>query len=459
MSVFLSEGKVMSLLNTFDFGKITRLSVLLAAASVMAACSDSGSSGSSATSGGGTSSGNMINSGANTASGNEGDCDAVTEGINWDALMTENCPNLSDYNLFQDSTDPTSNPNAGGVIFDLTTPLFTDYASKYRFAFVPEGKTIKYNENEVLSFPVGSVIVKTFTMPVDTSARDGDEVVIETRLLIHRENGWVARPYYWNPGSGDTDAELSIASKTVSVTTTHEGTARTFDYIVPSQASCLSCHAVQSAGLPKITLPIGPKARFLNRDFDYTSGSALIQTENETANQLTYWADHGILSGLPNLTSVPVTPTYRDEDEAALANMSEADVQDAAEAYLDINCAHCHRAGLTITEIELGDGSNVADTYRGAAGSTGLQVEYNRDFEDDQAKFGVCKTPVAGGHNSYPQDVVPSRADLSYLRFRVETTDSRHKMPELGRVTTHDEGVSLISAWINQMDPANCTPE
>jgi uncharacterized repeat protein (TIGR03806 family) len=446
----------MTLTNLF---KLTRMGVLLAAAGMMAACSDSGSSGSSGNSsdGGATTSG-MINSGASAASGNEGNCDANTAGVNWDALMTENCPNLSDYNLFQDATDPTTNPNAGGVIFDLTTPLFTDYATKYRFVFVPEGEKIEYNENEVLNFPVGSVIVKTFTMPVDTSAREGAEVVIETRLLIHRENGWVARPYYWNPGSGATDASLSISSKTVSVTTTHNGNPMTFDYIVPSQASCLSCHAVQSAGLPKITLPIGPKARFLNRDYDYNSGSALIQTEAETANQLTYWAEHGILSGLPNVATVPVTPTYRDGDEAGLANMSEAEVQDAAEAYLDINCAHCHRAGLTIAEIELGDGSNVADSYRGAAGSTGVHLEYNRNFEDDQAKFGVCKTPVAGGHNDYPQDVVPSRADLSYLRFRVETTDSRHKMPELGRVTTHGEGVSLISAWINQMDPAACTP-
>jgi hypothetical protein len=205
-------------------------------------------------------------------------------------------------------------------------------------------------------------------------------------------------------------------------------------------------------------LPIGPKARFLNKEFDYGSGSAAIQTESETVNQLTYWADHGILSGLPGLTSIPTTPAYRDADAAGLTNMSSADIQDAAEAYLDINCAHCHRAGLTISEIKRGDGTSIDSSYVGAAGSTGLQVEYNRNFEDDPSKFGVCKTPVAGGHSSYPQDVVPSRSDLSYLKYRVETTESRHKMPELGRVTTHGEGVSLISAWIDQMAPADCTP-
>ena len=33
----------------------------------------------------------------------------------------------------------------GGIAYDLTTPLFTDYASKYRFIFVPEGKQVAYS--------------------------------------------------------------------------------------------------------------------------------------------------------------------------------------------------------------------------------------------------------------------------------------------------------------------------
>lgn len=424
---------------------------------VLSACSDSSSSGSASTAGAGESVSGAINAAAGAPSGNEGDCAAVTDGVNWDALMTENCRNLSDYNLFQNSEDTTQNPNAGGVLYDLTTPLFTDYASKYRYVFVPEGKTIKYNANEVLEFPVGTVLAKTFTMPVDTSMREGDEYVIETRLMILREGGWIARPYYWNDADA-TDATLQIASKKVAVTTTHKGNTMSFDYIVPSQASCLACHAVQSADGPKVNLPIGPKSRFLNRDFDFHEGNTAGLTEAVTRNQLEFWAEKGILEGLPAIDQVATTPVYRDGDEAALTNLSTAEINDRAEAYLDINCAHCHRADLTISEIKLADGTSLPDGYRGAAGSTGVQVEYNRDFDADPTKFGVCKTPVAGGHNSYPRDVVPGRADLSYLKFRVETTESRHKMPELGRVTSHSEGVDLITAWIDNMPAASCTP-
>ena len=387
----------------------------------------------------------------------QGDCNAQSEGVNWAALLTENCPNLSDYNLFVDASDPTAKPNTGGIIYDLNTALFTDYASKYRFIFLPEGKTIEYNKNEVLNMPVGTVLVKTFAMPVDTSVREGDEHVIETRLLIHRAGGWVARPYVWH-GADASDAKLQIASKKVPVTTTHKGQVQSFDYIVPSQASCLACHALQSTNSAKVFMPIGPKARLLNRDYHFTSDNVAGLEQNTTANQLQFMADRGMLIGLPALDAVPKVPSYKDGDEANLANLSEVEIEDRAKAYLDINCAHCHRAGLSINEVKLADNSTLNLSYRGAAGSTGLLLEYNRLFANDPTAFGVCKTPVAGGHANYPQDVVPSRADLSYLSFRIETTEPRHKMPELGRVTTHEEGVKLINAWVNQMDPAACTP-
>ena len=75
-----------------------------------------------------------------------------------------------------------------------------------------------YREDAPLDFPVGTVISKTFYYPrvdgalddrvartEDTSAdyRDGrirmDQVrLIETRILVHRDRGWVALPYRWN---------------------------------------------------------------------------------------------------------------------------------------------------------------------------------------------------------------------------------------------------------------------
>ena len=409
---------------------------------LLAACGGGGG-GDSSDDSGSNPTGSALNAGAGAPTGAEGNCSATTNGVNWDALMTEVCPKLSDYNLFTDASDPTAGPTRGGVPYDLSTALFSDYTSKYRFVFVPEGKTVGYNPSEALDFPVGTVITKTFALPENTAMPDGAELVIETRLLIHRVDGWMALPYYW---SSESEATLAIAGKRLTDLTTinNQGQTLTFDYAVPKAADCNSCHSIvpDLAGpddqREQIFLPIGPKARCLNKDFSYPDGTVY--------NQLQYWSEGELLTGLPaDFNSVEQAPVFNDETH--IPSLSDAELNDKARAYLDINCAHCHRADLTLP----------AD-YAGPAGSSGVQLEYNRVYADSPGKFGVCKDPVAGGKEGYPYDVIPGNADESYLLFRIETTDSRHKMPELGRSTTHQEGAQLIRSWIDQLPSASCSP-
>ena len=356
----------------------------------------------------------------------EGDCSADTVGLNWDALFTKNCSKLSDYNLFKVSNDPTQKPTDGGVPYGLSTPLFTDYATKYRYIFIPEGKKAQYTQSEVLSFPVGTVLVKTFAMPADTSMRDGEELLVETRLLIHRKNGWFALPYYWN---STEDATLAIAGKQIeNMTTVHKGEVLDFTYAVPKATSCTSCHA-RAGDLQADISPIGPKARYLNSDYEYLTG---------TKNQLTHLAESDLLTGLPSeMSSIEKPLPFNDYIE--VSTLSDDDLVDTTEAYLDINCAHCHRDGGA-----------------GAAGASGLQLEYQRNYSDETAKFGVCKTPVAGGHQDYSYDIEPRDPDSSYLYFRMNTTDPRHKMPELGRSVIHKEGVALVRQWITRLQANSC---
>ncbi len=383
----------------------------------------------------------VIKSG-DSKNGNQDDtrtCSGEASSVKWDALLNENCPQLSDYNLFQDPRDPTANPNDGGVPYDLSTQLFSDYASKYRFVFIPEGEQAEYSEHEAFDFPIGTVIVKTFAMPDDTAFRDGSERLLETRLLIHREEGWVARPYYWD--SVD-DASLAVAGKLVeAVTTVHEGAQKVFDYRVPSVTQCTSCHSVVPLLNPgpdrqPIFKPIGPKARFLNKDYDY---------DGIIANQLSHWEDLGILDGLPsNMNEVSKAAHFTDSTD--IDNLDNDELMLAAKSYLDVNCAHCHRAGLDLPE-----------NYGGPAGGTGLHLEFNRDYASYPAKHGACKEPVAGGHEDYTFDMVPGNALDSYLLFRMNTNDERQRMPELGRAIVHEEGVALIERWINSLPPESCS--
>jgi uncharacterized repeat protein (TIGR03806 family) len=377
-------------------------------------------------------------SGGESMSDNPAICTSASTDINWEALLTENCQNLSDYNLFLDASDPKgTTTNDKGIPFSLSTPLFTDYATKYRYVFVPDGEAANYSDNEVMDFPIGTVLAKTFSLPDNTADRDGAETIIETRLLINRESGWKALPYYWETTS---DAKLSISAVSIDSSLIHDGETKDFTYVVPSAGQCTACHSIipleSSGDTLSVFKPIGPKARFLNNNYAYESG---------TENQLTHWVDAGILTGAPaDLSTIDTAATLSDTD--VIADMSDNQLELAARSYLDINCAHCHRSKLSLAE---GD-------YTGIAGSSGLHIEFNRDFDTSPETFGVCKSALAGGNTDYPLDVIPGYSEVSYLPYRMNTNLERHRMPALGRSTIHTEGVELVKAWIDSMPADTC---
>ena len=327
-------------------------------------------------------------------------CEAESGDVNWQLLLNEQAQNLSEYNLFQKDCDPTSLPNSGGFPYELTTALFTDYSSKYRYTFIPPNASAQYSEDEVLEYPVGTVLVKSFAVPKDTSLRgyqsDTDftgEKMIETRLLIRREAGWIALPYIWN--EEQTDATLHVSGKSIDMSIVHNGEQKDFNYIVPDIQTCKQCHQLTNTegeqDVSRFT-PIGPKARFLNRDMEFESG---------VQNQLAYMIDHDLLTGAPaDLTSIDTAPAF--EETTDISGKDAAELEKLAKGYLDINCAHCHRR----------TGDNTDD---GKAGYSGLKLEYWRSFVGGENEHGVCKIPIAYSVQGLAFDVVPGNADESIL--------------------------------------------
>ncbi|MGY0040393.1 hypothetical protein [Pedobacter sp. NJ-S-72] len=66
---------------------------------------------------------------------------------------------LSEYGFFKDKLN-TLNPRDGVLAYELSTPLFTDYAVKKRFIVLPKGKVIKYTAKGVLDFPDSTIIIR-----------------------------------------------------------------------------------------------------------------------------------------------------------------------------------------------------------------------------------------------------------------------------------------------------------
>ena len=320
--------------------------------------------------------------------------------------------------------------NEGVVPYDLNAPLFSDYAHKLRTIWMPKGTSARYDARDSLDFPVGTIISKTFYYPLPAGGKwDGKSVarssdpgalqggsldlsrvrLIETRLLVRRESGWDAIPYVWN--EAQTEAVLKRAGDLLSLELVAEdGSREAANYQVPDQNQCASCHATDNK--TRALHPIGPKARNLDRDFAYASGSE---------NQLAHLARVGYLLGAPTADKAP-----RGADWQAAARAS---LEDRARAYLDINCGHCH-------------------SPTGPAITSGMWLDH---ATVDRLKLGFCKQPVAAGKGTGDRlfDIAPGHARDSVLVFRMDSDDPSVMMPELGRSVVHREGVQLVSDWIN----------
>jgi uncharacterized repeat protein (TIGR03806 family) len=314
-------------------------------------------------------------------------------------------PTLASYRLFTDTGARI--PNAGLTPYALNTPLFSDYAEKQRYLFMPPGEHARYRPTGVLDLPVGAVLVKTFAYPADFRAPTEKVRFIETRLLIHRADGWVPLTYIWN--DAQTEAVLKRAGARTEVAFTDaKGAAMRFSYAVPNVNQCKECHQFGDA-----LTPIGPKARNLNGDYAYGGG---------IENQLAHWTRLGLLQGAPAPSSAPATPRWDDPN---------APVQGRALAYLDANCAQCHNP-------------------LGAASNSGLYLEYERAAS---VARGLGKRPVAAGKASanLDFDIAPGEPDQSILIHRMESREPGVMMPELGRSLVHSEGVDLVRAYIRQL--------
>jgi len=113
--------------------------------------------------------------------------------------------------------------------------------------------------------------------------------------------GWLPALTY----DTQTEAILQVAADPTVVHWTHpSGEKYTIDYVIPNTNQCKECHEKSKA-----TVPIGPKARNLNRDFQYADGRA---------NQLAYWTRIGYLKGAPPTEQAPRAVVWDDPASGTL---------------------------------------------------------------------------------------------------------------------------------------------
>jgi uncharacterized repeat protein (TIGR03806 family) len=284
-------------------------------------------------------------------------------------------------------------PASGVVAYDINSPLWSDGASKERYFAIPNGTQITIESNGQWSFPIGSVLIKTFLL---------QNTPVETRLLVRHQNGeWGGYSYEWNDAG--TEAYLLSAGKTKIVA------AQEWRY--PSRAQCMNCHTAPNGNLAWERV-LGLETAQINRDFIYPGN--LIANQIQTLATVNYFT-----SNPGSHTNLPQMPNPH----------SSENLTDRARAYLHTNCSNCHQPN--------------------GPGRGGMDFRYTSNW----ATAGYCnQLPSLGNFGITDARLLkPGIAAESIIPLRMARSDI-HRMPPLGVSITDSQGLGVIQNWINSLN-------
>ncbi len=314
--------------------------------------------------------------------------------------------NLSDYHFFLGNMKMFS-PNNRVLPYEPISQLFTDYAHKSRFIWMPAGVSATYvTDHKVFDFPNGTVMIKNFYY--DHVQPNDERKILETRLIYKKDNAWHFADYIWN--EDQTEATFNLQGLNVPISWIDDiGNPRTIDYRIPAESECFTCHKLDDT-----SLPIGPKPQNLNKDFTYVNG---------TMNQLQKWIEVGYLTNtLP--TDIVTVVDWKDATQP---------LEQRVRSYIDINCAHCHQEGSHCS-------------YRP------LRFAYSETLLPEN--LGICVAPQEFISEQLTHIISRGNINRSVMFFRMNSVEQQYRMPLMGRTIVHDEAVALITEYIQSLSPA-----
>lgn len=329
---------------------------------------------------------------------------------------------LSDYHFFEGDMK-NQIPSLNVIPYKPASSLFSDYAHKKRFIWMPIGLKGTYNgDGNILELPVGAALIKTFYY--DNVQPNNNTRIIETRIMIRKSTGWIFANYVWNAEQTEAFLDLNGSNTTISWKDDNN-VIQTANYRIPSEVQCITCHKKKEiiGNVEQVVhIPIGIKPQNLN--FNYTYG-------NVSQNQLTKWIEQGYLDNNFTLpTEANTTIDYNDTSKSLHLR---------ARSYVDINCAHCHTEGRHC------DYRPMRYSFTETGSANGL------------ANMGVCVNTqdMQNFPPALSKIVAPGNINRSMMYYRLNTDNETYRMPLHGRTMIHQEGITLMEQWINSLTPCN----
>ena len=294
---------------------------------------------------------------------------------------------LSALNIYEDMEEGSISKAAIEFVPDY--PLWSDGVVKRRWIILPESTQIDTHDMEHWRYPLGTIVVKEFSI---------DGVRLETRVVEKvAETGRLKkdislRTYVWN--DAQTEAVLTQDGVVDVLSTTHN---------VPKQKLCITCHGGEPGGV--------------------LGFSALQLSESGTLKKL---AKRGLFSD-------PPTKSYR---------IPGNDVERQAIGYLHANCGHCHTEGTRTDFMRMRVLLNELDLPL-----TEWQL-YKTSVDQDLVKWST--RPEQFTKRIVPGD---AEASAVFVRMNQRDTEESQdqQMPPLATELIDVQAVSLVRSWIDGM--------
>ena len=300
---------------------------------------------------------------------------------------------LSETGLFSDLAD--HQPADGFVRYAVNVPLWSDGSQKQRFIRLPKGSQVRVQADGTYRFPDGVVFLKTFLRP-GAVARD-EKARLETRVIELRAGRWLAVTYVWNPTLTDALRVDEPHEQTYAVKVKGRSVERRWTF--PGQSDCYRCH------LPQAGFVLGFRPEQLDTP-----------RPKDAPAQLDRLVSQKLFDGDPRAMRPPFRDWHGPDREAS------------ARAYLDVQCAHCHRPdGPGNATIDLRASTPLAET--GLLG----------------AKPGQGDLGVKGARL-----LLPGQPRRSILWLRMGRTDE-NGMPNVAHGVPDQEALRRISTWIRSL--------
>jgi glucose/arabinose dehydrogenase len=360
---------------------------------------------------------------------------------------------LSETGLFESVAENRVQP--GLVPYTVNAPLWSDGASKERFIGLPGESRIDFKADNGWDCPNGTVIVKTFSLPVAGKNRR-----IETRLMTRQDGEWAGYSYAWNEEQSDATLVEAGGLDRAFVIDQGQTSKKKQTWHFPSRAECMVCHSRAANWLLGVsTAQINTARRETPGEHDQLASMERLgvfkvslldhwnQQKNdwESSRRALTVLSRGTLRGFSWLQSLGVQPVQwieqslsekprfisllprRPADYPRLVD--PADRHESAEkrvrSYLHSNCASCH--------VWAGGGNSM------------MELSYGAELE----KMNVVRQKPK--HDTFNRKdallVAPGDPERSVLLQRLMRRGPG-QMPPLATNVVDEQAIDLVRDWI-----------